>query len=500
MSSVHQVERSVVDGVPTFRVDTPGPAFAMLLFRVGRSDEPLAQAGITHLVEHLAFHRLHHLPYEHNGSTEPLFTRFFAEGDPDEVTEFVRTVASSLADPPLERVRREARIIGEEAAERNTEALDVLLRSRHGSGPHARSGYPEYGLWWLDADTVGAWIRERFVRANAALVLSGDLPEDLGLDALPLGQRFVPPPVTPIEQPLPRHIHGPDGIVLGSMLAGCGPAVGLTHAVLEREVEQRLRHDQGLSYQTIAERDLLGPTHSELLIGGVVRDAEPAGRAALAVRDLLAELSESGPDPALLDAARRKVLRQFRDPLAAVGTALWEAEGALIDAEITSLEDDVATLEAATTDTIATIVGAAFETLIMTVPDDVDVDDELFGPCPRSETEGDAPVTGRSFKESRISRRRTTLVVGDEAVGMRFSDDTWWRVDYDQVEAVCWYDDGLRELMTVDGLLFPVDPTSFRQGAVAVAALDTHLPEHLWAPLTGDGAIPDVPLTRRPSA
>jgi zinc protease len=500
MGELPQVERSEIAGVPTFRVPTPGPSFAMLLFRVGRSDEALPQAGITHLVEHLAFHQLHHLPYEHNGTTEPLFTRFFAEGEPDEVAGFVRTVVGSLADPPLERVRREARIVGEEAADRNTEALDTLLRTRHGSGPHARAGYPEYGLWWLDADTVGAWVRERFVRSNAALVVAGDVPDDLGLDRLPIGQRHPVAPVAPRDRRLPRHVHGPDGIVLGSLLAGRGPEVGLTHAVLEREVEQRLRHHHGLAYQTIAEGDPLGPDHSELLLGGVVRGAEPAGKVATALRELLDELGERGPDPALLDSARQRMLRQYRDPLAAAGTAVADAEDELTGRPFTPLEDDLIRVEAATPASIATVVSAAADTFILTVPGDVDVDDNLFGPCERSETESDPPVGGTSYKESRVGRRRATLVVGDDAVGLRFGDGEWWRVDYHEVEAACWYEDGTRELMTSDGLLFLVDPTVFRQGRAAVAALDARLPEHVWAPLTEEGDVPETPLARVPSA
>jgi zinc protease len=499
MDALHQVDRCDVEGVPTFRVGSPGPAFAMLLFRVGRSDEQLPRAGITHLAEHLAFHRLHHLPYEHNGMTEPLFTRFFAEGEPDEVAEFVRNVVGNLADPALERVRREARIVGEEAAERNTEALDVLLRSRHGAGSHARSGYPEYGLWSLDAEVVGAWIRERFVRANAALVLAGDVTEDLGLGRLPVGQRFPAPPLKPLDQQLPRHVHGPDGIVAGTMLAGRGPVVALTHGVLEREVEQRLRHDHGLAYQTIAEADGLGPDDTELLLGAVVRDVEPAGQVALALRGLIDELSTSGPDPALLDAARRRLLRSFRDPLGAAGTAMLDAENELIDRPSPPLEEVVDQLDAATPASVAEIVGEAAQTLILTVPEDVDVDDELFGPCPRSEEQGDPPVTGRTYRESGLSpRRRARLVVGDDAVGVRFADGEWWRVGFDEVEAACWYEDGVRELMTSDGLLFPIGPAGFRQGLAAVAEIDARLPDHVWTPLTTDGSIPDEPLARRP--
>jgi hypothetical protein len=165
MHDLHQTERSEVAGVPVFRVDTPGPCFAMVLFRVGRADEPLTHAGITHLAEHLAFHRLHHLPYEHNGVTEPAYTRFFAEGDADEVEAFVRTVVATLADPPLERVRREARILAEEAAGRNTDAHDLLGRQRYGASPFGRPSYPEFGLGWLDA-------------AHLAAALHGILRED----------------------------------------------------------------------------------------------------------------------------------------------------------------------------------------------------------------------------------------------------------------------------------------------------------------------------------
>ena len=46
--------RTLVDGVPTFYVDVDGPFVATLAFRVGRADERLPSAGVTHLLEHLA--------------------------------------------------------------------------------------------------------------------------------------------------------------------------------------------------------------------------------------------------------------------------------------------------------------------------------------------------------------------------------------------------------------------------------------------------------------
>lgn len=507
MDGLHRVERSEVDGVPTFRVDTPGPAFAMLQFRVGRVDEPLTHAGITHLVEHLAFHRLLHLSYEHNGTTEPSFTRFFAEGDTDEVADFVRTVVATLTDPPLDRIGREARILGEEAAGRDNEALDLLWRSRYGASAHGRPGYPEFGLWWLDAEAVGAWLVERFTRDNAALVLAGPVAEDLGLDRLPRGRRFPLPEVEVLDLPAPRHVHGPDGIVLGTLLTPRSVEAGLTHAVLEREVEQRLRHEHGLVYETITEGSPLDLTTRELLVGGLVRDAAPAGKVTTLLGQMLDELGERGPDPALLDSARRRMLRQYRDPVAAVGSAVHAAECELTGYPDRPIAEDVETLEATTPAAIAEVVAEARGTFLLAVPEEVDVDDDVFGPCERAlpldqreRAESDPPLTGETFREARIGRRRASLVVGDEAVGLRFGDGNWWRLAYDDVAAACWYEDGARELMTRDGLVFPITPPDFRRGDAAVAAVDARLPREVFTPALSDGSVPEERLPRTPDA
>lgn len=495
---LHTVERTELDGVPVYRVETSGPAFGMLLFRLGRIDEPLTHAGVTHLVEHLAFHRLRHLPYEHNGATEPAFTRFFAEGEQDEVDAFLRTVLDTLVDPPLDRVRREARILAEEAAERNTDAYDLLRRSRHGATAHGRVGYPEYGLWWLDADAVEMWVAERFTRANAALVVAGDVPEGLGFGRLPAGAPSPLPPVAHLGGPTPRHHHGPDGVVLATLLTERTTRSMLAHAALERELEERLRHQRGLAYQTIAEAEPLDTGTKELLIGGVVRDSKPAEALAVAVGEMLDELAEHGPAPDLFDAARRKLLRDYRDPRAAAGSAVYLAECALTGLPVPDLAEDLAEIEGAAPADVADVVRESAATLVLTVPEGVDLDEARFGDCDEEPT--DDPVDGVAHKEARIGRKRGTLVVGDDAVGIRFGDGSWWRVGYDDVAAVVWYADGTRELMTGDGKLFMVDPADWRKGAAAVAALDGALPPSRYTPLTEDGALPEPALPRVPPA
>jgi zinc protease len=494
MPARHHLERHVVDGVPAYVTDTPGPAFGLLQFRVGRADEPLTHAGVTHLVEHLAFHRLHHLPYEHNGVTEPTMTRFFAEGEPDEVLTFLRTVVAALAEPPLERVGREASILAEEAADRNTEALDLLLRSRHGARPHGRVAFPEFGLAWLDAAAVDAWRAARFTRANASLAFGNLRPSTLGLDALPAGDRVALPPCDPVDEPTPAHVHGPDGIVLGTLLVPRGPVTGLTAAVVERTLEQRLRHDHGLAYETVLDLHPLDTETSELVLGAVVRDVERAERVAVEIGALLDELGTRGPAAELFEAARTRFRRSWTDPTTAASSAVMAAEGELIGRDMSDLDAELAEIEAADAAAITAIVGRAAGSLRLTVPEGVDLDEEVYGDC--ALPFGGVPVTGSTHPEARFGRQRRQLVVGADALGLRFGDGDWLRMPYDEVAVAIHYDDGSRELVSDDGFLVPLEPDQWRKGPAAIAAIDARIPAERCVPARADGTVPEERLLR----
>jgi zinc protease len=494
MPALHHLERHQVDGVPAVVTDTPGPAFGLLQFRVGRADEPLTHAGVTHLLEHLAFHQLHHLPYEHNGMTEPTMTRFYAEGEPDEVLTFLRTVVAALADPPLDRIGKEAAILAEEAADRNTEALDLLLRSRHGSRPHGRPAFPEFGLAWLDAAAVDTWRAARFTRANASLAFGNLRPETLGLEALPTGDRIALPPCDPLDEPTPAHLHGPDGIVLGTLLVPRGPVTGLTATVMERALEQRLRHEHGLAYETILDLHPLDTETSELVLGAVVRDVDRAERVAVELGALVDELGTRGPAEELFEAARRRFRRSWTDPTAAASSAVMVAEGELIGRDLSDLVAEVAQLDDADPAAVAAIVGQAAGSLRLTVPEGVDLDEDAFGDC--ALPFGGTPVTGSTHPEARFGRQRRQLVVGEDALGLRFGDGDWLRVPYDDVTVAVHYDDGTRELITDDGFLVPLGPGQWRKGAAAIAAIDARIASDRCVPALADGTVPEERLLR----
>ena len=75
------LERAEIDGIPVVWSDTTGgPFVAALAFRVGRTDEPLPQAGISHIVEHLALSRLGMQEYDHNGFVDATRTVFHSVG------------------------------------------------------------------------------------------------------------------------------------------------------------------------------------------------------------------------------------------------------------------------------------------------------------------------------------------------------------------------------------------------------------------------------------
>ena len=51
-------DRTLVDGGPVYWSSHVGQPTIALLFRVGRVDEPFAQLGVSHAVEHLALNAL----------------------------------------------------------------------------------------------------------------------------------------------------------------------------------------------------------------------------------------------------------------------------------------------------------------------------------------------------------------------------------------------------------------------------------------------------------
>ncbi|MGW0884991.1 hypothetical protein [Streptomyces sp. NPDC002671] len=103
------VAHAGIQGIPTLYSPRQGQITAGLFFRVGRADETLATSGLTHLVEHLALHRLGLSDLHYNGATANTYTLFHVTGDEDEVVAYLNGVCAALRDLPLDRRRFSAR-------------------------------------------------------------------------------------------------------------------------------------------------------------------------------------------------------------------------------------------------------------------------------------------------------------------------------------------------------------------------------------------------------
>lgn len=151
-----------VDGVPAVAAKRSGPLTAGLVFRVGRADETLATAGITHLVEHLALHRFGVGEHHFNGATGADHTYFEMAGSEAEVVAFLAGVCASLGDLPMERLETEKSVLRTEEARRGGGGL--LSRHRYGAQGYGLTDYLELGVPRLGPAEVAHWARTWFTR------------------------------------------------------------------------------------------------------------------------------------------------------------------------------------------------------------------------------------------------------------------------------------------------------------------------------------------------
>src|SRR5262245_16028011 len=135
------LQHDVVDGLSTYWVETGGPQFrAVLVFRVGVADETLPTRGICHLVEHLAIEPQPRL-YAHNGWCGIDATGFWAEGDRDEVLDYLQGVTRRLRSLPRDRMVAERGILATEANQHGGSIVSSLLSCRWGARTYGGASY-----------------------------------------------------------------------------------------------------------------------------------------------------------------------------------------------------------------------------------------------------------------------------------------------------------------------------------------------------------------------
>lgn len=464
------LSHTTTQGIPTLYAPASGNEItAGLFFRVGRADETLATAGITHLVEHLALHRLGLSDLHYNGATANAYTLFHVTGSEEEVVSYLNSVCAGLRDLPMDRLETEKEILRTEAAGRGNGPNSQLPLWRYGARGYGLSSYNELGTWSLTPDQIRNWAQSRFTRDNAVLWITSDhVPEGLDL-TLPAGTRFPAPAATSALPVTPAYIHGDDGHVVFTSVLRRSTAASVFADVLGRALFQDLRQEGGYSYS--AEADY-SPRDADFATLTAYADSLPQKQDAVigGFVDTLARLRAGRIDQSELDSARGKFLKMYDTPDLGAASLPSYALSLLLGHRILSPEQHKAELNAVTLADLHEVAREAWDGGLLQVPGR-GVDWAGFTLAPQYSS---TAVTGTRHQS--LEDERVTLVIGTEGVTLTTPKGPV-TVRYDACAAMTTRPDGARGLTGHDGFAITVEPTLYR-GVTPdrIAALDAAVP------------------------
>ncbi|MFD9436284.1 M16 family metallopeptidase [Streptomyces sp. NPDC060002] len=464
------VSHTTTQHIPTLYAPASGNEItAGLFFRVGRADETLATAGLTHLVEHLALHRLGLSDLHYNGATANAYTLFHVTGSEEEVVEYLNSVCAGLRDLPMDRLETEKEILRTEAAGRGGGPQHQMPLWRYGAQGYGLSSYNELGTWSLTPDQVRHWAETRFTRDNAVLWITSDQVPD-GLDlTLPQGSRFPAPAATSALPTTPAFISGDDGHVVLTSVLRRSTAASVFADVLGRALFRDLRQEGGYSYSAeadYAQRDAdfatltahadSLPQKQDAVVGGFV--------------DTLARLRAGRIEQSELDSVRTKLLKMYDTPDLAAAALPSYALSLLLGHRILTPEQHRAELNAVTTDDLREVARETWDNALLQVPGrGVEWAGLTLAP-----QHSQAAVTGTRHQS--LEDDEVTLVIGAEGVSL-LTPRGPVTVRYDACAAMTTRPDGARTLTGHDGFSVTVEPTLFRGVTPErTAALDAAVP------------------------
>jgi zinc protease len=473
------IERTEIDGIPIFWTPVDGPRMASVQFRVGRADEPAHQAGITHLVEHLALAPLAQQDYSHNGFVAAVRTVFHASGTDAQLVDFVGAIGAALESLPLDRVLMERRILTQEAASRGQASIAMLRWYRYGNVAHGLLAIEELGLGWLGPEPIQQWVRSRFTRGNVAIWWSGPPPSDLKLD-LPVGDRqSVPEPVVIAGISFPSRADlGGAGASMG-YVAPRSAATRITLNILERRVRHELRFERGLIYDVATDYDPQGADDAHVGFGMDCR-REDATAVTIAFLRILDDLIRTGPS----EEEVRREAATFADGATHTGGRFGFLDAATHDHLVGRVRERptqvVEEYLGTTPDDIKVAAKVAQDSLLVLAPPGP-YDDNLRPYPMRS----DAVVDGRTIRPTGWvigpRARKDKLVIGPTGVSIRWPGDVAITVRYEDCVALRHWDGPIRELWSTDGFRVVVKADDWRGGTKVVEEIDAALPTEIIA-------------------
>ncbi|AYF98467.1 insulinase family protein [Protaetiibacter intestinalis] len=459
---------TAVDGIPTLHGARPGPLTAGLLFRVGRADEPLVAAGVTHLVEHLALHGRDVGALDHNGTTNDTFTAFQVTGSERAVVAYLNGLCAALRALPLERLEAEKDVLRTERAQGGGGAVDIQRTERYGAQGPGIVPYGEVGLGRIDAAAVSEWARTRFTRGNAVLWLTSDrIPAGLDM-RLPDGPRIPVPEWQEAERPHPAYVVGaPGGVLLDAVLPRSA-ASSMFSRVAGRMLFRELREEAGLSYTAASDYQPIDGARAHVTLQA---DALPERHEAVThgVIDVLLRLRAGDVEDRDLDAVRATVAEIAALAATDVGFLFTSAFDQLMGEPV----EDPATFAAESLEIGATEIAEVAELFyadaIAQIPEG-DLEWAGFTAAPRwsaSAVDGEVfPVRGQPQYALKIGEEGASLHTPEGDVTVRYADCVGYLT----------LPDGARTLIGRDGFRVVIEPTQYADLDVStLSTLDERL-------------------------
>lgn len=465
-----------MSGVTVFWEQGPEPLSAGLLIGVGRRDEDFVRGGLTHLLEHLVMHELHRTSLDVNASVDSDVLQFTATGRPDRVAAFLRRACELLGDPPLERLGTEALVLrAEDDVSAGPGPMALALAERYGSRGLGLIGLSEPALLSLTEAHVREWARTYVVRGNAALWLTGPVPEGLELP-LPDGA----PPRRRQEQAsqvFPAWTEHPcDEVVLAAEV-DAGVAAQCALRLLRQRVEDELRHRRGLTYQVHLDDVRVDGERRHAAIVVQVRP-EHRGDAVRTLHAAVRDLAERGPEPEEFRADREVVEEVLADPRM-TQERVRAAAVAQVRGWPVRPEDHWPDAEAALTpDQVRESARQVRAALLLGVPEDVPVDLPGVRRLPAWSPD---LVAGTAYRR-RLLRgvpRGARLVVGADGVSLVLGREQRITVLWSEVLGLVDEGDGEHALLGARGWCVFLSPGDWRGGQRALDAVRAQVPTEL---------------------
>ncbi len=474
-----------LNGLPAFWIESSEPFAAGLVFRVGRADETLSTAGVTHLVERLAFASLAPRTILDNATCEAAFTSFHATGNEEDVVAFVEQAARGVY--LLETAAMDREIEAMRAPRRNDERdrLSRLLYLRFGATGYGLDGGAEYGLPSLTPSRVAAWARARFTRENAALWFVGVPPRDLPLD-LATGTWVAPPTAATIPGlSTPSTVAGSSGSVAFSMIIARTPAAPVVLAAVLQRATQSLRDVRGLASRVRADYLPLDADTAHVMIVATCADGDSPAVATLIV-DLLAELASSGPSPVEIQRSIDQMIESRGRPATHLSSVSRAARDFLLGIDPHTQEQHVEERREVRSETGAVALQGAFASAIAMVPEGTEWRDHRFEPI---SWRSPAVVSGRSVNQrghSPLPRflrgggaaagTAAKLIIGAEGVSLVIGADTAHTVRFADCVGLVRGSAGERTVIGRDGTAVSIDPAHWPDGPAIIDAVERSVP------------------------